>query len=240
MPPSRADLAAKHDRVRELAAAGRSTTSIAAELRMDRRDVRRVRAEAGIPALPGGTTQLRTVIEKWRTHTRETDGGHLEWTGGHTQRGYPVMRHSDTAYSAHRIAYQVQHGTPPTGHAKARCGIRDCVAPEHQVDTGGRRLARAPRTDYPTIEARLDACTRETEDGHLEWTGPVSADGRPLLSWRGRTHLAHRVAFQRHYNREPVGNVGPGCDRPGCIAGRHLDDRLTRAQHATAYAALGL
>ncbi|MET9396304.1 hypothetical protein [Kitasatospora sp. NPDC002965] len=236
MPISRAHL---EPRVRDLAAAGRSTGSIATELGLDRATVRRMRADAGIQALPGGAPQPLTVAEKWRTHTRPTDGGHLEWTGETTTRGCPVMRHSGTAYSAHRVAYRIQYGQAPTGHAKAGCGVRGCVAPEHQRDTADRRITRTPRTTYPTIDAKFAALTRP-DGGHLEWTGPVSADGRLLLSWARRTHLAHRYAFEQHYGRKPVGNVAPACGRPTCLAGRHLDDALTRAQHDRAYAALGL
>ncbi|GAA1406212.1 hypothetical protein GCM10009639_53780 [Kitasatospora putterlickiae] len=98
----------------------------------------------------------------------------------------------------------------------------------------------APRTTYPTLQAKVTALTREVEDGHLEWTGPIASGGRQLLSWAGRTHLVRRLLFEQHYGRPPTGNVLPACGRTKCVAGRHLDDALTRAQHARAYAALGL
>ncbi|MFE4397193.1 MULTISPECIES: hypothetical protein [Streptomycetaceae] len=240
MPPSRADLAAKRRRARHLLRAGRSTAAVAAELHMDRRAVRQLRIDAGIPALPGGTPQRLTVEEKWRSHTRRTRGGHMTWTGEHTSAGGRVMRHSGTAYSAHRVAYRIQHGTDPEGHAKSGCGRPGCVAPEHQIDTAERRVVRTPRTVYDSAEAKLAALTRPTGDGHLDWTGPHDSGGRPLLNWRGRHCAPARPAFAQHYGRPPEGRVTAACDHPGCLAGAHLDDRLTRAEHARAYAALGL
>ncbi|MFJ6617599.1 hypothetical protein ACIQOW_08490 [Kitasatospora sp. NPDC091335] len=240
MPPSRADLAAKHRQARRLLRAGRSTTSVATELHMDRRAVRQLRIDAGIPSLPGGTPQTRTVEEKWRSHTRPDEGGHLTWTGEHTSGGGRVMRHSGTAYSAHRVAYRIHHGTDPKGYAKAGCGLPGCVAPEHQVDTADHRVARTPRAVFDSPEAKLTALTRPATGGHLTWTGPSDSRGRPLLNHRGHHLVPARVVFAQHYGRPPEGHVTTACDHPECLTGAHLDDRRTRAAHARAYAALGL
>ncbi|MFD4658012.1 hypothetical protein ACFWP2_20580 [Kitasatospora sp. NPDC058444] len=240
MPPSRAELAAKHARARRLLRAGHSTAAVATALHMDRRSVRQLRIDAGIPARPGGTPQTRTVEEKWRSHTRRTGGGHMTWTGEHTSGGGRVMRHSGTAYSAHRVAYRIHHGTDPEGYAKAGCGRPGCVAPEHQIDTAERRVVHAPRTVYDSAEAKLAALTRSAPGGHLEWTGPHDSDGRPLLNHRGRHLVPARVVFVQHYGRPPEGHVTVACDHPGCLTGAHLDDRRSRAQHARAIAALGI
>ncbi|MCC9307718.1 hypothetical protein LN042_11520 [Kitasatospora sp. RB6PN24] len=230
MPPSRAELAAKHQRVRELAAAGRSTAAIARELGMDRRSVREVRATAGIPALPGGTVQHLTVEEKWAERTRPVDGGHLEWTGEHSTgpSRTPVMRHSGQTYTAGRIAYRIQHGTDPTGHAKPDCGHHRCVAPAHQYDTATRQPVYEPRVHYDSIEAKLAALTETTDDGHVRWTGPTTASGQRVLSFGGTNHPAARVAFRAHWGREPIGPVLSACDYPHCLLGAHLDDKQAR------------
>ncbi|MFF1792641.1 hypothetical protein ACFVXQ_00110 [Kitasatospora sp. NPDC058263] len=240
MPPSRAELAAKRARLVELATAGRSTSSIATELHMDRRAVRQLRAEAGIPALPGGTPQPLTVEEKWQARTQPLDGGHLGWTGETaTGSGTPVMRHSGTTYTAGRIAYRIQHGQDPAGYARPGCGQPGCVAPDHQVDTGATRPARQHRARYPSPEAKLNALSAPTEGGHQRWTGPM--DGQhPLLKHGGRRYSVLALAFRQHHGRDPIGTVRVGCDLPGCVAGAHLDDAPARARLRTALAAIGL
>lgn len=176
MPPSRAELAAKHQRVRELAAAGRSTAAIARELGMDRRDVRKVRATAGIPALPGGTPQLLTVDEKWAERTRPVDGGHLEWTGERQRTsGTPVMRHSGATYTAAAIAFRIQHGTDPDGRAIPACGYPHCVAPDHIDDTARRNRDRAALRIVLGTSERPATCRRSGHDQNIH--GRLGPDG---------------------------------------------------------------
>jgi hypothetical protein len=176
MPPSRAELAAKHARVRELAAAGQSTAAIARELGMDRRDVRKVRAAAGIPALPGGGPQPLTVEEKWRQRTRPIGSGHLEWAGETaTGSGTPVMRHSGHTYTAARIAYRIQHGTEPAGRVGPGCGMPHCVAPAHQDDTARQQRDRAALRIVMGSAERPATC-RHGHDQSMH--GALLPDGR--------------------------------------------------------------
>lgn len=239
MPPSRAELAAKHQRVRELAALGQSTAAIARELGMDRRSVRDIRTAAGIPSLPGGGVQPLTVEQKWAQRTRELPGGHLEWTGEtSTGRGVPVMRHSGATYTAGRIAFRIQHGADPVGQAKPDCGVQHCVAPAHQYDTATRQPAHQPRVQYESAEAKLAALTEQVDGGHLRWTGPVTADGRQLLSFGAGHDSAARVAFRARWRRDPVGVVLPACDYPHCLHGDHLDDTQAREAYRVMFAGL--
>ncbi|MFJ5923876.1 hypothetical protein ACIQF6_14885 [Kitasatospora sp. NPDC092948] len=176
MPPSRAQLAAKHARVIELATAGRSTASIANELHMDRRQVRQIRADANIPSLPAGRIQTLTVEEKWQQRVRELPDGHLEWTGErqHTS-GTPVMRHSGQTYTAARIAYRIKHGTDPIGYATPGCGTRHCIAPDHIDDLPRRTRDRAALRTVLGTRPRSKTCQRSGHDQDIH--GRIEPNG---------------------------------------------------------------
>jgi hypothetical protein len=132
-----------HPRDAEIRAllAEHSSDAIARMLGVDRAAVRRICAQAGIPYVR--PEQARTLEEKWATHTRTVDGGHLEWTGerGNTA-GTPVMRYKDEYYSPAAIAFRIKHGRDVEGYAIADCGMRHCVAPDHVEDEAGRRRNR--------------------------------------------------------------------------------------------------
>ncbi len=121
---------------------GHSNTRIMRELRCDKQRVTRIRAELGLPAFVP-REQTRTLEEKWATHTRPVDGGHLEWTGEHVNTaGTPVMRYKEESYSPAAIAFTIHHGREPQGYVKTDCDLKHCVAPGHVNDEAGRRRAR--------------------------------------------------------------------------------------------------
>lgn len=173
MAVSRAETARKRAQLLDLAAAGTSTAQIARELHMDRRDVRRLRNEAGHPA-PEKIRQPLTLEEKWRANTRPVDGGHLEWLG-ECQRtsGTPVMRYRERCYTAAAIAFEIQHGRKPVGQAFAECGFKHCVAPEHVDDTETRVRDRQALRMVLGMRPAKEKCRR----GHDQ-----AAHGRRLPS----------------------------------------------------------
>lgn len=119
-----------------------SNDTIARQLGVDRAAVRRIRAEAGLPAFVPAE-QRRTLEEKWASHTRPADGGHLEWTGERqATSGTPVMRYKDVYYSPAAIAFRIRHSRDADGYAIADCGMRHCVAPDHVEDEAGRTRNR--------------------------------------------------------------------------------------------------
>lgn len=139
MPPSRAELAAKHARVAELAAQGTPTSTIANELHMDRRSVREIRNTAGHPAKPKPGVTTSTMEEKWTKLTNRVGGGHLEWLGERAKRsGTPVLRYREVSYSPAAIAFRMRTGREPEGQCFAECGFPHCVSPEHVDDTTTR------------------------------------------------------------------------------------------------------
>lgn len=187
MPPSRAELAAKHARVVELAAAGVPTSTIATELHMDRRTVRALRNEAGHPATPR-VAQPLTLEEKWASLTREVGGGHLEWLGERAKRsGTPVMRYREEPYSPAAIAFRMRTGRDAVGQAFAECGYRHCVAPEHVDDTTTRIRDREALRRVVGMPAAPKVCRH----GHDQ-----AVDGR-----READGTAYCQACKREYRR---------------------------------------
>ena len=132
----------QHPRYAEIRAllSQHSSEAIARQLGVDRVAVRRIRAETGIECAPAG---FATPQEKWQAHARSVDGGHLEWTGERAKRsGTPVMRFKEESYSPAALAFEMRHGRPAEGHAKAECGMRHCIAPDHVADEVERRRIR--------------------------------------------------------------------------------------------------
>ncbi|MFF0295578.1 hypothetical protein ACFYS8_13295 [Kitasatospora sp. NPDC004615] len=166
MPPSRAALAVKHARVRELAAKNVPTAVIARTLGMDRREVRKVRNAADLPAPPRGyERQPLTLEEKWAERTRPLADGHLEWTGERQNASRtPVLRYRGRSYSPAAIAFRMQHGVAPVGQAFSGCGTRHCVAPAHVDDTARRIRDRNALRVVLGTAARPAVCRRAGHD----------------------------------------------------------------------------
>jgi hypothetical protein len=121
---------------------GHSNNRIVRELRCDKQRVIRIRAELDLPAYVPAE-QTRTLEEKWATHTRPVDGGHVEWAGERASAARtPVMRYKEESYSPAAVAFHIKHGRDAEGYAIADCGMRHCVAPDHVNDEPGRLQAR--------------------------------------------------------------------------------------------------
>ncbi|SDL33534.1 hypothetical protein [Streptomyces indicus] len=75
------------------------------------------------------------------------------------------------------------------------------------------------------------------DGGHLVWGG-TRANGTPVVSWRGTTVTAARLALRLHTGREPEGRVTRACDVPLCVAGPCLQDRPMRERTNELFAAI--
>ncbi|MFI5629145.1 hypothetical protein ACIA8E_07155 [Streptomyces sp. NPDC051664] len=74
------------------------------------------------------------------------------------------------------------------------------------------------------------ARTLAVDDGHLEWTGPLSEHGTPVLRLGRAAETVYRYAFRVHHGRDAEGKSGPVCGFPRCVAGAHLEDRVLRKE----------
>lgn len=59
------------------------------------------------------------------------------------------------------------------------------------------------------------ARTLAVDGGHLDWTGPLSEHGTPVLRLGRAAETAYRYAFRVHHGREAEGKAGPACGFPG-------------------------
>lgn len=104
-------------------------------------------------------------------------------------------------------------------------------------DALGLPKARPGNKSAPTIAHALAARSRSVNDGHREWTGMFS-NGVPVLRIHGIRTTAYRAAWIDLHGRQPIGPVKPGCDRPGCVAPDHMDDRPARERNRAIFNAL--
>ncbi|MDG4535279.1 hypothetical protein [Streptomyces sp. AV19] len=130
---------ATEEEIIHLLRAGLSNTAISRQLRCDRHRVSAIRHRLGIPEV---RRQPLTLEELWAARVRPAGGGHLEWTGQRASGGTPILRRWPKTYSAAGIAFRIKHGRDGTGHVRAECGHRHCVAPDHVDDTITRTRLR--------------------------------------------------------------------------------------------------
>ncbi|WP_241539676.1 helix-turn-helix domain-containing protein [Streptomyces sp. M41(2017)] len=160
----------QHAAILRLLEQRKSTAAVARELGVDRAAVRRIRREAGLPTVP---MQPLTLEEAWATHTKPVDGGHIEWTGSRASgSGTPVMRYKDAVYTAAAIAFRQHTGRDPVGHAKAECGMAQCVEPSHIEDEPGRAHIREQLRNVLGKGARQPFCRRDHDQAVHGRYGP--------------------------------------------------------------------
>jgi hypothetical protein len=75
-----------------------------------------------------------------------------------------------------------------------------------------------------------------TGDGHLLWPAYSPRNGA-VIKHGGLRHSVHRIAFRIGYGRTPDGRVTTGCDRPGCVHPRHVEDQTMRRQYTAIFGA---
>jgi hypothetical protein len=95
----------------------------------------------------------------------------------------------------------------------------------------GLPKAKPGRKPAATPEDLFWLRVQPVDDGHILWTGhrqPATEGGCPVFRHGGRLWSAYRVAFKIRHGREPEGKVTPTCDRYGCVAPDHTQDRRIR------------
>jgi hypothetical protein len=163
---------------------GHSNKRIAADLRVDRIRVRRIREELGLPQFVR-TAETRSIEDKWRLYARPVDGGHVEWTGERsTNSNLPLVSYKDRHRSAAAVAFRIRTGRDPEGYTLAECGLKHCVAPDHVEDEPGRRRSREQLRYLQGGSALPERCTNGHEQSEH---GRVATDGRSYCDTCKRT-----------------------------------------------------
>jgi hypothetical protein len=131
----------------------------------------------------------------------------------------------------------------PAGHDMSRYarlepdGIAYCQECK-RLDKRAARGECEPRSGRPaSLEEAFRRHTEPVDGGHVRWTGPTPK-GLPTFWFARRPHTAYRVAFRLEHGRDPDGLVKPGCDRPQCVAGPHLEDRPMRKRTDSLFTAI--
>jgi hypothetical protein len=117
-------------------------------------------------------------------------------------------------YGDRTIARRLNITQPNVARARAELGI-----------PAGRPGPKT--TDTP--EGAFWRRAQPTNDGPLLWPAYDPKHGAHLTHNYDR-YSVHRVAFRIGNQREPEGRVTTGCDRPGCVHPRHVEDQRMRNQ----------
>lgn len=107
------------------------------------------------------------------------------------------------------IARQVHMGTRRVQQIRRRSGIPN--------------VACGPKPS--THEDRFWRLAQPTDDGHLLWPHAATT---MRLGHEGPKASIRRIAFRIRYQRDPIGQVRPGCDHNGCIHPQHVEDQPMR------------
>lgn len=118
----------------------------------------------------------------------------------------------------------------------AQVRVRPATVAAIRSELGLPPALQGQRVD--TVEEAFTLRTAPAEDGHLVWRGNLSNHDSPVLQFRGRRLSPYRVSFRMTYGREPVGMVRAACEVRYCVAGRCLDDDVTRRRTREQLAAL--
>ncbi|MFF8095715.1 helix-turn-helix domain-containing protein [Streptomyces sp. NPDC016675] len=150
-------------RIAELLAQGATNRAIVRALGVDKTTAARYRARLGVAPAKQPTPANRstlTLAEKWGTHVRTIQGGHMEWTGRHrNDGGTMVFTHHGREYTARSVAFQVRTGRRPVGKVTAECDYPGCVAPQCVEDDPGRVRSRGRYAVLIGTATPLTECT---------------------------------------------------------------------------------
>ncbi|MFZ3556436.1 MULTISPECIES: hypothetical protein [unclassified Streptomyces] len=103
----------------------------------------------------------------------------------------------------------------------------------------GIAKARRGKRAASSVEDLFWRRTQPVDDGHILWTGYRDKHcDTALVRHGGKLHTALRVAFRIKHGREPEGHVTLTCDRDGCVAPGHTQDRLIRSRTEATFAAI--
>lgn len=129
----------RHDEMARLVREGLTDTAVAAQLKVDRRAVARVRQILGMSPMTNSTS----MADKLDRFSDEPDAqGHVRWNGRRGTGGAPAIRHLGKELPAAAVAFERRTGRRPVGICRADCGVKHCVADAHVMDDLERRHVR--------------------------------------------------------------------------------------------------
>jgi integrase len=88
------------------------------------------------------STDDTTAARFWAKVDRDSGAGCWAWPGGKHQKGHGLVRIDGKLHAAHRVAWQLEHGTPPTGTLTRTCPTVSCVRPDHHTTSTSTQTPR--------------------------------------------------------------------------------------------------
>ncbi|MFC8676759.1 LuxR C-terminal-related transcriptional regulator [Streptomyces griseorubiginosus] len=137
----------KQTAILALIAGGLNNQQIAVQLHVSSNTVARLRAD--LPSRPVPDSRLSRG-ELFIRYSIDLDNGHAVWTGQRADGCTPVMTHRGLTLPVGAVAFEIEHGFPPTGAVTPTCEHSWCVAPGHQADS-------VDRGSRQTLGSQLDA-----------------------------------------------------------------------------------
>ena len=145
------------------------------------------------------------------------------WTASVFYTGRGQFRFDGRNQQAHRVAWELTHGSPPAGLLRSKCGNLRCVRPDHQIVTdrkvGARNLARTPVKRFNAMVRRGPGCwewSGSAVDGYGQFSVQVPGTGRQIVP-------AHRFAWESMFGTIPEGaDVLHVCRNRRCVRPDHL------------------
>lgn len=133
-----------------------------------------------------------------------------------------------------------------------KCSIQDCGGKHLAKGYCNKHYLRWLNTGDPltiknvigvgeTPEEKFWSRVNKCESGCWIWQGGTTDDGYGTVNFKGRTQLAHRVAWLLTYNEFPKLQLLHSCDNPPCVNTNHLregtnaenvEDRVRRQRSA--------
>ena len=167
---------------------------------------------------------MSTLERRFWSKVDKHPGACWLWTGSTFRSGHGQFRVGLKNEQAHRVAWELTHGSPPSGFLRSGCGNLQCVRPDHHFVTdrkmGAYNVARTP-------VKRFDAMV-EKGPGCWQWTGSTTRMGYGHFSvmtlGEGRQMIpAHRFAWEQACGAIPDGvDVLHLCGNRICVRPDHL------------------
>jgi hypothetical protein len=120
------------------------------------------------------------------------------------------------------------------GHSE-RAIARQLITSTRRVQRIRLELGLPAHKPGPPTSNLEDAFWRRAQPidgGHLLWPAATPA---VRTAHEGRKESVRRIAFRIRHHREPVGNVLPDCEQPGCVHPDHVADQPMRKTFAAIF-----
>ena len=148
---------------------------------------------------------MATLERRFWSKVDKHPGACWLWTGSTFRSGHGQFRVGLKNEQAHRVAWELTHGSPPSGFLRSGCGNLQCVRPDHHFVTdrkmGADNVARTPVKRFEAMVRKGPDCWEwagSTVDGYGQFHVQVPGADRRMVP-------AHRFAWESAFGAIPDG-----------------------------------